>query len=432
LSGRIYYGWVIVAGLALVGAVSAGMGGVNLGLFVDPMSEDLGIGKAAFGWAQTARLVGFAASGWLIGRLIDRHGARVPMAVAGVCAGAAILGLSLVESGWHIVLAFTAIGLTGLQGGGGTLYSAVPLSRWFVRLRGRAMSLAFAGTPVGIFVFAPLSQVLIDLVGWRTTWRILGGGAALITILVAVLIVRRRPEDMGLQPDGLAYVPPDETASQPLPPTGLGEYSWTRQEALRSSIFWRLALVDGLRMFAMSSLGVFRVPFFIDDKGFDAQIVAFALSAEALFAFLVALPAGWALDRFQPRFVAAASTAAIALGFVQTMTVGSILQVYASTSVFGLGVAVFIVSQNAIWPAYFGNEHIGSIRGLSMPVTLVFSAVGAPLTGIVRDETGTYMPAWGVGLAGLLVGLMLLLITPAPGRPRPASAQTPLAASSRR
>ena len=432
MSSRIYYGWVIVAGLALVGAVSAGMGGVNLGLFVDPMSEELGVGKAAFGWAQTARLVGFAASGWLIGRLIDRHGARVPMAVAGVCAGGAMIALSFVDAGWQIVAVFAVVGLTGLQGGGGTLYSAVPLARWFVRLRGRAMSLAFAGTPVGIFVFAPLSQALIDAMGWRATWRILGGGAGLVTVLVALMVVRRRPEDMGLQPDGLAGPGSDEVSGGPLLPRVQAEYSWTRQEALRSSIFWRLALVDGLRMFAMSSMGVFRVPFFIDDKGFDAQLVAFALSAEALFAFVVALPAGWALDRFQPRFVAAASTLAIAIGFLLTMSVGSIVQVYASTSVFGLGVAVFIVSQNAMWPAYFGNQHIGSIRGLSMPVTLAFSAIGAPLTGIVRDEAGTYTPAWAVGFAGLLIGLLLLLVTPKPGRPRTVGVEEAVADFSRR
>ena len=74
---KIFYGWFIVAGLASVGAVSAGMGGVNFGLFIPPMSEELGIKHAIFGWTMTARLVGYSASSFMIGRILDRYGARI-------------------------------------------------------------------------------------------------------------------------------------------------------------------------------------------------------------------------------------------------------------------------------------------------------------------------------------------------------------------
>ena len=137
------------------------------------------------------------------------------------------------------------------------------------------------------------------------------------------------------------------------------------QEALRSTTFWRLTAVDGLRMLAMSSVGIFRVPFFIDDKGLDAHVVAFSLSAEAVFAVLVSLPTGWAVDRYQPRYVAAVSTVLMIAGFLLTMTASSIVHVFAATSVFGLGIASFIICQNSVWPAYFGHANIGCIRGAS-------------------------------------------------------------------
>lgn len=417
---RFYYGWILVAGLMMVGAVSTGLGGVNLGLFIKPMRDELGIGTSVFGIAQTARLIGFAASGWIIGRIIDRHGARIPLAIAGLMAGGAMFGLSQVTDGWQIVLVFLVVGATGLQGGGGSLFMSVPLANWFIRKRGKAMSVAFIGMPVGIFIFAPISQFLIDSIGWRDTWLVLGGGGAAIVLLVALLIVRRRPQDMGLRPDG--DVADQSTADSPLAGRALSraaEVSWTRAEAVRSSIlrpstFWRLTVIDGLRMLAMSSVGIFRVPYFIDDKGFDASIVAWSLSAEAVFAVLVSLPTGWAVDRYQPRYVASASTVLMIAGFILTMTAGSIVQVFLATSVFGLGVASFIICQNAIWPAYFGHSNIGSIRGFATPFMLVFSAVGAPLTGIVRDATGAYTPAWIVGIIGLVFALILLLITPRP------------------
>jgi MFS family permease len=416
---RLYYGWVIVAGLMAVGAVSTGMGGVNLGLFIKPMRDELDIGTSVFGFAQTARLFGFALSGWVIGRLIDRNGARVPLAVAGLMAGGAMIALSQVVAGWQILLIFFVVGLTGLQGGGGSLFMSVPLASWFIRKRGKAMSVAFIGMPVGIFVFSPVSQFLIDEIGWRDTWLVLGGGGAVVVVLVALFIVRRRPQDMGLRPDGDVV---SGAATGPFagsPVHVAEEVSWTREEAIKTrfprlSTFWRLTMIDGLRMLAMSSVGIFRVPYFIDDKGFDASIVAWALSAEALFAVFVSMPTGWAVDRFQPRYVATVSTLLMIAGFILTMTASSIVMVFVATSVFGLGVASFIICQNSVWPAYFGHAHLGAIRGFSTPIMLIFSAVGAPLTGIVRDTTGSYQPAWIVGTIGLVIATLLLLITPKP------------------
>ena len=123
---RIFYGWWIVVGLALVSAVMTGMGGVNLGLFVPPMKDDLGFGQTVFGLAQTARLVGFSVTGWLGGRYLDRFGARLPLIVAGLIMGFSVAAVSLIDAGWQMVVLFLIGGMTGLQGQGANLYSTVP------------------------------------------------------------------------------------------------------------------------------------------------------------------------------------------------------------------------------------------------------------------------------------------------------------------
>jgi MFS family permease len=409
--GRLYYGWVMVAGVLTVGAVIVGMGGINAGQFIRPVSEELGIGQTWFGWAQSARLLAFAASSWVIGRIVDRHGARVPLACAGLVAGLALFGLSNISQGWHIVVLYFLLGLTGLQGAGGNLYGSVALSRWFVRRRARALSIAFLGTPVGIFLFAPLTQFLIDHLGWRDAYLVLGIGGAVVIVTVSLVVLRRSPEDLGLEPDGGS----GPLAADGSPPPRSAEYSWTRREAIRTATFKRLALVDGLRMVAIATLGVFRIPHYIE-QGVDPSIVALALSAEAIASVAIALPAGWLLDRYPPRYISAVATTIMIGTFFVTIGADSTPEVFLATCMYGFGAASFSVAQQSIWPHYFGSRHVGQIRGVSLFVGVSASALGAPAAGWVRDTTGSFLPAWIVAMCALAVAAFVVATLPDPKR----------------
>src|SRR6478672_8273139 len=215
MRSSIFFGWVIVVGLAFVSFVIGGMGGLNAGLFVKPMEQDIGIRQSTFGWAQSARLLTFAGSGWVIGRLLDKGGVRLMLPAAGAALGVSIAALALVSDGWQVVALFALSGATGLQGGGNSLFTTVPLARWFVRNRGKALSMAFIGTPAGIFVFPTLTQFLIDEVGWRGAWLLLGGTGGIVVVIVALLVMRDRPSDMGLAPDGIDEPPPEPGTLRP-------------------------------------------------------------------------------------------------------------------------------------------------------------------------------------------------------------------------
>ena len=205
----IFYGWYIVIGLGVVGMVSAGIGGVNLGLFLPPVNRELGISHVYFGWAMAARLIGYSATSWYIGMLLDRYGARIPMAVTGLLTGLVMMGLSNMQTGWHLVALYFILGAVGLEGAGGNLFQTIPLSRWFLRKRGQAMAITLVGTSLGIFLFSPLSQYFISTLGWRWAWRILGGIGSLGMVMVALLVIRKDPQSMGLQPDGATDGPWD-------------------------------------------------------------------------------------------------------------------------------------------------------------------------------------------------------------------------------
>ena len=108
---KYFYGWVIVVVMAITGAVSMGMGSLNFGLFIKPMGDELGIGRAAFGWAQTARMGASSATSPLIGWLIDRYGSRVMLPLAALATGGALIGLAYVTTSWHLVVLFVVMGL---------------------------------------------------------------------------------------------------------------------------------------------------------------------------------------------------------------------------------------------------------------------------------------------------------------------------------
>jgi MFS family permease len=333
------------------------------------------------------------------------------MAIAGALMAGVMIGLSCVQTGWQLVLLFLIQGMIGMQGAGGNLFQSVPIARWFIRMRGKAMSITFLGTTAGIFIFSPLIQYTISALSWRHAWIILGGGSSLIIMIIGITIIRKEPASMGLLPDGDTREIKGEVNNVDLKKTStINEYAWTRQEAVKTFAFWALIAVMGLRMFSMSSINIFRIPFYIE-RGVSPQLVAWALSAEAVVSAIVAIPTGWIVDRIKPRFVMAASLALFTVVVIVTLNVRTTWHVYVAAMLFGVSAASFLVAQNTLWPNYFGGRNIGSIRGFAMPITIVFSAIGGPIAGFVKDSTGTYSPVWILSAVFLSIASIIMLFT---------------------
>ena len=164
---RFFYGWVIVGVMAVSGAVSMAKGTLNFGLFVKPMGDDLGIGRASFGWAQSARWGAEALSSPAAGILVDRFGARVILPVAALATGLAMIGLAYISHSWQLILLFAIMGLIGMSGPG-ALATSVSVLKWFVVKRGRALAFMSLGIPIGAMLFIPFTEYLIETVGWET------------------------------------------------------------------------------------------------------------------------------------------------------------------------------------------------------------------------------------------------------------------------
>lgn len=407
---RPFYGWVVVAALSVAGGVSVFMGIGNFGIFVAPMSEELGVGNSAFGWALSARLLGFAVSGPLIGRLIDRKGARVPLAAAALLFGGSAMAMSLVDAGWQMIGLTLFAGLAGFWGSS-TLYLTIPIAKWFVRKRGRAMSLFFPGVPFGIGVASPLTQLLVDAAGWRAAWVVLGAAGGLTIAALSLILIRNRPEDLGLQPDG----DPDEAdapqgASSPR--QAAREHSWTVREAMRTGTFWRISAAYGLLMAAMGSIGVFWVAFLLS-LDVAPGVAAIAFATQAFTQVAAAMAVGPWIDRVQPRYVAMAGFASVAAAMLVAAGATGVWHGFAGAVLAGIGLGMGMLMQTHIWPAYYGREHIGAVRGAATPLTLLMTGLGAPVFGMLFDYAG-FAVGWLAAAGGLTIGFVLLAASPKP------------------
>ncbi len=401
---RPFYGWVIVAVMAATGAVSMGMGSLNFGLFIKPMGDELGIGRAAFGWAQTARMGASSATSPVIGWLLDRYGSRVMLPVAALATGGALIGLAYVTSAWHLVVLFIVMGLVGMSGPG-ALVTTVPVLKWFVRNRGKAVAFVGLGIPVGALLFIPLTQVLINEIGWRGAWIVLAIIGIVVIVPLAAIFVRRQPEDVGLMPDGdLREGSGGGSGSMRM----VEEVSWTVREAVRTTTLWRLVIVFSMVQLATGTVALHRIAAFMD-RGMDPTLISFATAFDAVAAggstFLFGMLVKW----IPARFLGAFGFSMLAGASVLTIYATNLPIMFVSMWIFGMGIGGMMFLNNFIWADYFGRGSVGGIRGLANPINLVVGGIGAPAAGYVRDWTGSYDPAWWVGV-GLMSGAALLIV----------------------
>ena len=413
---KYFYGWVIVAVMAATGAVSMGMGSLNFGLFIKPMGDELGIGRAAFGWAQTARMGASSATSPLIGWLIDRYGSRVMLPVAALATGVALIGLAYVTTSWHLVVLFVVMGLVGMSGPG-ALVTTVPVLKWFVRNRGKAVAFVGLGIPFGALIFIPLTQVLINEIGWRNAWIVLAIIGISLIVPLGAIFLRRQPEDMGMLPDGGEPEGRDDGTSGRR--RVVDEVSWTVREAVRTTTMWRLVIVFSMVQMATGTVALHRIAAFMD-RGMDPTLISFATAFDAVAAGGSTFMFGMLVRWVPSRFLGAVGFSMLAGASVLTIYATNLPIMFISMAVFGVGIGGMMFLNNYIWADYFGRGSVGAIRGLVNPINLVIGGIGAPAAGYVRDITGSYDQAWWVGVGLMSAAALLTIFTGAP-RKRDAS-----------
>ena len=402
---RLFYGWIIVACAACASFARQGSAVATLSVFIVPMAAEFEWSRSAISGAVSLGGVLGAVVAPALGSMVDRNGARAVLLTSTIIASICAFMLAGIDGiiGFYVFfslsrMVFTAPFEVGIS---------TAIANWFERKRGRAMAYVSFVAAGSLAIMPLLAELAIEHGGWRTGWLVVGTAVLIVGALPIALFMRRRPEDMGLEPDG-AVTELDEHG-QPArvlvaPPRDL-----TRAEAVRTASFWLLMLFTGIAFCIQAGVSLHQAPFLVE-QGISSTIAATIVSAFSLSAAFGALAFGWLSDRFSIRVLLPVVGLLLALGAVSMHAVESSLGGYAAALVFGSGIGGLMTLPPVAFANYFGRTHYGAIRGLSLPVQVIGQASGPLLAGVMHDVTGTYHAALlifaGLGCTAAVVGAL--------------------------
>ncbi len=409
----IYYGWIIVA----VVFVSMGVG-VNartaFSLLFPPILAEFGWERGVTAGAFSFGFLVSAALSPSLGRLMDRRGPRVVIELGVLLIGTGLLLATVVTRPWHL---YATLGV--MVGGGsvclGYTGQSLFLPDWFVRRRGLAMSLAFSGVGVGSMILLPWLQTMIGSSGWRAAcWAL---GLLVLLLLVPLnLLLRRRPEDMGLEPDGDRSAAAGAVARPSnVVDAAWAAIDWTLGRAARTARFWWIAVGYFCGLFAWYAVQVHQTKYLIE-IGFTPTDAAWALGFVSLAGIPGQIALGWLSDRIGREWVWTAGALGFAICYATLLllaaapTVPLLYVMVVAQGMLGYGLTSVV---GAIPAEIFQGRHYGSIFGTLMLASIAGGAAGPWLTGALYDRTGSYTLAFWIAIGcSVISGVAIWLAAP--------------------
>ncbi len=410
----------------------------TLGLFFKPLTAEFGWTRTQIAIVQTISRFVEAATAPLIGPLVDRFGGRTLLPVGAIIAGLALIGVTmidgtlidvqLIDSLWqfYFVRGFVAaIGFTLM----GNLVTSVVISNWFIRRRGRALGISTMGASISNVVMIPVAVYVIEELGWREMFWIFAIVTWVVVLLPSIILIRRRPEDMGLRPDGdepdappTAIAPEQGQVDSPAQTRqAMPEPVWTRAEALKAPAFWLIAGCFAISSLAFQGINISLAPY-VQDLGYEEALVAAALTTRAIV-MAVTLPAvGLVAERVNIGPVRALPFILQTIGCVLFIFADKVYFLFPALIVYGIGITSLGVTQEVLWANSFGRLSLGAVRSMGFVITFGFGATGPILMNFIHDQLGSYQPAFLIFIAFFAVSAVLILFLRPPRAPRYASA----------
>jgi MFS family permease len=396
----IYYGWLIVATTFWM-AIFTGGGRTGFGVFVLPMSAELGWSRGTISLAAALGALISGVSQPFVGRLYDRVGGRWLILVCLLVSGLGTALLALTTNLVFFILVFGVLLSIAMAGSSLTTTSAL-LSKWFHRQRATAMALTTTGSSVGGLLLVPLTVYLIGLVGWRITWVVLGLLVLILVVPVAFFLLRDDPEEMGLRPDGDAPLSETEQAKPVLP--GPLEVAYWR-DAFRSTPMWQLCGGYAVCGFSIALLSTHFVPFAIE-RGFSPATAASAYGLMSGLNVVGVLAVGALSDRCGRKLPLGVVYALRGCAYAALVWVPGDWSLWSFAVIMGFSYWATAPLTSSLTAELYGLKHLGMLNGVAFTGHQIGSALGIQLGGVLRDLTGSYDLPFAVA-ALLLFGASL-------------------------
>ncbi len=426
---RFFYGWYVVAVSCLQGMFGNGAISTGFPRFFEPIRNDLGISYAAMSLVFSLARAEGGLGAPLVGWLVDKFGSRPMILFGGLTAGIGLMLLAFAREYWQLVFLFVGVVSVGKTAGlGQTLMATV--NQWFVRRKAVALSTLMTAFAGGGAIVVPLLHLGIVFLDWRPTVFIIGLFITLLTLPVAY-VIRSKPEDIGLRPDG---DPPSGTPAAARParrgghhhgdaPATTEEQNFTVRQALRTRTFWFLLMGVITRVSATNSIIIHLFPLLVW-KGVNEDTATLAASVMFFMAIPLRFLLGIAGGRLSPRKLLFYGMNLGAVGLLGLW----VLPQWPALVVFILGLAIVegITSVNWIMVGdYFGRSRFASLMGAMS----IFHNIGmfvAPIyAGWIRDNTGGYEIVLATFAPTFVISALMFALASRPAPP-PQDASAPV------
>lgn len=347
----------------------------------------------------------------LIGPVLDRRGARLVLCAAVFSTGLSTMLLALSQSLWtfYILFCIARMNFAGPFELG--IYGA--LNAWFVAGRAFVTSIANLAQMAGLVVMPLIAHLAIQQQGWRSGWLAVGGTVLIVGLLPNWLLMIRRPEDVGLNPDRRYAA---RTGLATARPARVREPRFSRQEALRTPAFWLLSLYTLAVFPVQAGISLHQAPYLIE-CGLSPTIAATIISTFSLLSGASSLVFGLLIRRIGVRAGLATAGMFLAVSAILMLDIAAPWQGYVAASCFGVGIGGVLTVLPLAWADYFGRHSFGAIRGIALTVQVTAQASGPLLSGLLRDFTGNYIASLLCFAALSLVGVFFALLARAPDPP---------------
>lgn len=385
MNNRAYYGWYIVAALAITETISWGVLYYSFSVFLTPMEQEFGWTRAQLTGAFSLSLVVVGVTAYPIGGWVDRNGGRWLMTIGSILATLLVVAWAYTQTLWQFYAVWLGLGLCSAM----VLYDTafIVVSQWFTRQRARALVIITFAAGLASTIFLPLSDLLLRNFGWRGAVLFLALLLGVVTIPLHAFVLRHRPQELGLQPDGVEL----PTGVVLEPPRGVSVRS-----AITERTFWLLTGAFCLLAMSAAAMRFHFIPY-MTSVGIDQTTAARAagligltsVGGRVFFAFIEQrLTRGAMLIAV---FTLQAAAIAVLLGGTSaTLLLGFILG-------FGAAQGAATLIRPALLTDLYGVAHFGRISAV-MGFAMMFFQTSAPwIASVIFDLRDSYtLVIWAV------------------------------------
>lgn len=382
---RLFHGWKVVAAASLQGMFGNGAISSGFPIFFEPVRQSLGISYTSMSVIFSMGRAEGGMGGPLVGWMVDRFGGRPMILFGGVTAGIGMILLSRATTYWQFLLLFVGVISVGKTAGlGQTLMATV--NQWFVRRKALAMSTLMTSFAGGGAIIVPLLSLGISSIGWRDTLLFTGIFIALLTLPVAA-VIRSRPEDMGLLPDG-DELPASAEPSRRRKVSELAPGDFTVRQATRTSAFWFMLMGLVMRVSATNAIIIHLFPI-LEGEGIEGGRAALFVSAMFFMAIPLRFGLGVAGGHISPRKLLFVGMNSAGLGLLGLRLIDG----WPGLLIFIVGMAIVEGISSVNWIMlgdYFGRSRFASLMGFMSVFHNIGLVISPIYSGWIRDQTGAY------------------------------------------